>query len=145
MIVGPRIAESKGSCFVVSKKAPYSTLMELADWMAENPNEIVKVACESGGSSHLAFIGVYHWLKEEFGEDVAGRLKVFVAGSTETKYPVSYTHLDVYKRQHEGYSKAFYTEIYGKVLQIYGNNRGGIPGFRGASLEGKYDSAGGFL
>lgn len=86
MIVGPRIAESKGSCFVVSKKAPYSTLTELADWMAENPNEIVKVACESGGSSHLAFIGVYHWLKEEFGEDVAGRLKVFVAGSTETKY-----------------------------------------------------------
>ncbi|WP_181995584.1 tripartite tricarboxylate transporter substrate-binding protein [Clostridium sp. AM58-1XD] len=86
MIVGPRIAESKGSCFVVSKKAPYSNLVELADWMKDNPNEIVKVACESGGSSHLAFIGVYNWMKEDYGDDVASRLKVFVAGSTETKY-----------------------------------------------------------
>ena len=54
--------------------------------MKENPNEIVKVACESGGSSHLAFIGVYNWMKEDYGDDVASRLKVFVAGSTETKY-----------------------------------------------------------
>ena len=36
---------------------------------------------------------------------VEGRLAIIEGGSPLTAAPVSYTHLDVYKRQHSGYAQ----------------------------------------
>lgn len=85
MIIGPRIGISQGACFAVSASAPYTTVKEMADYLKENPSEICKVACEAGGVSQLGFNSIYEWVKTEYGDDVAGRIKAFITGDTSAK------------------------------------------------------------
>lgn len=85
MAVGGSFGFNPGDCFAASAKAPYKTVKEMAEWMKANPNEKVKLAVEAGGVSQLGFNGIYLWIKEAYGEDVASRLKAFVTGSTDEK------------------------------------------------------------
>ncbi len=85
MVVGGSFGYSPGDCFAASASAKYTNIKEMAEWMKANSNEIVKIAVEAGGVSQLAFNSVYEWVKTEYGEDVASRLKVFVTGSTDEK------------------------------------------------------------
>ncbi|MBN1365550.1 MAG: hypothetical protein JW976_12140 [Syntrophaceae bacterium] len=85
MVVGGSYGYNPGDCFAASASAPYKSIKEMADWMQENPSEVVKLAVEAGGVSQLGFNGIYLWIKEAYGEDVSSRLKAFVTGSTEEK------------------------------------------------------------
>lgn len=85
MIIGPRIGISQGACFAVSASAPYATIQEMAEYLKANPSEVCKVACEAGGVSQLGFISIYEWVKEAYGDDVAGRIKAFITGDTSAK------------------------------------------------------------
>lgn len=85
MIIGPRIGISQGACFAVSASAPYATIKEMAEYLKANPSEVCKVACEAGGVSQLGFNSIYEWVKAEYGDDVAGRIKAFITGDTSAK------------------------------------------------------------
>ncbi len=85
MIIGPRIGISQGSCFAVSKSAPYATVKEMAEYLKANPSEQCKIACEAGGISHLGFVSIYDWVKAEYGEEVSSRVKALISGDTSAK------------------------------------------------------------
>lgn len=85
LTVGPRIGQNPGGCYAAHKDAPYSTLAEAAEWLKENPSKIVRVNIESGGVSHLTFVAYWLWAKDTYGDDVAGRIKAIVGGSTDEK------------------------------------------------------------
>ncbi len=44
MVVGPRVGQNPGSLFAASKDAPYDDMKEMAEWLAANPEEVVRVA-----------------------------------------------------------------------------------------------------
>ena len=85
MVIGPRIGQNPGSCFAAGVSAPYDDMAQMAQWLADNPDEIVRVSVESGGVSHVSFVAYYAWVKETYGEDVASRVKIVMGGSTDTK------------------------------------------------------------
>lgn len=85
MVVGGSYAYNPGDCFAASASAPYTTIREMADWMAANPDEIVKLAVEAGGVSQLGFNGIYEWIDAEYGASVSSRLRAFITGSTQEK------------------------------------------------------------
>ncbi|MFA9464272.1 MAG: hypothetical protein ACERKN_08240 [Velocimicrobium sp.] len=85
MIVGPRIAQNPGAAWAASVDAPYETLAEIPEYLKENSDTICRMACESGGVSHVAFIVFYEWVVENYGQDIADRIVVVVGGSTADK------------------------------------------------------------
>ncbi len=85
MTVGPRMAQNPGACWAATKTAPYNDLKELAEYLKANKDATVRMACESGGVSHIAFIVYYQWVAETYGQDVADRIVVVIGGSTTDK------------------------------------------------------------
>lgn len=85
LTVGPRIGINPGGCFAASASAPYNNLSEAAQWLADNPSETIRVNIESGSASHLDFVVWYMWVKEQYGDDVASRIKALVGGTTDEK------------------------------------------------------------
>ena len=83
--IGPRVAQNPTSCWATRKSAPYTTLVEAAEWLKANPNEVVRYSCESGGVSHCAFIVYWNWVNETYGPSVSSRMKVVIGGSTDKK------------------------------------------------------------
>jgi tripartite-type tricarboxylate transporter receptor subunit TctC len=85
MVIGPRIGTNPGACFAASADAPYNDMVELCEYLVENPTESVRVAVEAGGVSHIAFISYYEWVIATYGQEVADRIDVVVGGSTAEK------------------------------------------------------------
>jgi tripartite-type tricarboxylate transporter receptor subunit TctC len=85
MSVGPRVAQNPGSIWAAGANAPYENLAEIPEYLKANPDAICRIACESGGVSHVAFIVFYQWVVEKYGQDVADRIVVVVGGSTADK------------------------------------------------------------
>jgi tripartite-type tricarboxylate transporter receptor subunit TctC len=85
MEVGPRVGQNPGSAFAARADLPYNTLAEAAQFLADNPDEKVRISVESGGVSHIGFVAFYSWAKEKYGDDVVSRMKVVIGGSTDKK------------------------------------------------------------
>ena len=85
LTVGPRIGVNPGGCFVAKADAPYNNLNEAAQWLADNPGEELRVNIESGSASHLDFVVWYMWVQEQYGDEVASRIKALVGGTTDEK------------------------------------------------------------
>lgn len=85
LTVGPRIGVNPGGCFAANASVPYNSLAEAAQWLADNPSEELRVNIESGSASHLCFVVWYMWTKEQYGDDVASRIKTLVGGTTDEK------------------------------------------------------------
>jgi tripartite-type tricarboxylate transporter receptor subunit TctC len=83
--IGPIVATNPGDAFLTDADAPYDTLAESAEWLADNPEETITVAIESGGTSELLFGGYYLWVEEEFGTEVSERIYVYITGSQQDK------------------------------------------------------------
>lgn len=83
--IGPRVAQNPTSCWATRKNAPYTTLVEAAEWLKKNPKEQLRISCESGGVSHCAYIVYWNWVKETYGESVSSRMHVVIGGSTDKK------------------------------------------------------------
>ncbi|MFC3040762.1 tripartite tricarboxylate transporter substrate-binding protein [Virgibacillus xinjiangensis] len=83
--IGPVVATNPGNAFLTKADAPYDTMAESAEWLAENPDETITVALESGGVSEVVFDGYYLWIKEEFGTEVSDRIHAYVTGSQQDK------------------------------------------------------------
>lgn len=85
MRIGPMMVKNSGSCFAASADEPYDDMVEMADYLVENPNETVRVNIEAGGVSHIGFIAYYDWVVNEYGQDVADRIQVITGGSFAEK------------------------------------------------------------
>jgi len=85
MVVGPRAAQNPGAAWATYADAPYGSMVEIADYLKANPAAKVRMACEAGGVSHIAFISYYDWVLRAYGKDVASRLHVVLGGSTGDK------------------------------------------------------------
>ena len=85
LTVGPRIGINPGGCFVSHADAPYNNLSEAAQWLADNPSETITVNIESGSASHLDFVVWYMWVQEQYGDEVASRIRALVGGTTDEK------------------------------------------------------------
>ena len=60
-------------------------LSEAAQWLADNPDATITVNIESGSASHLDFVVWYMWVKEQYGDEVASRVRALVGGTTDEK------------------------------------------------------------
>lgn len=85
MKVGPRVGQNPGSAWATYVDAPYNSLAEVPEYLVANPNEVVRMACEAGGVSHIGFISFYEWVEANYGTDVAERIVVVIGGSTSDK------------------------------------------------------------
>ena len=85
MVVGPMMVSNPGSCFAAADRTPFNDMVEMADYLRDNPEETVRVNIEAGGVSHIGFIAYYEWLVENYGQDVADRVRVIIGGSTAEK------------------------------------------------------------
>ena len=54
-------------------------------YLQDNPDATVSCNIESGATSHLAFVAWYLYVKETYGEEVSGRIKAIVGGTTAEK------------------------------------------------------------
>ncbi len=85
MTVGPRIGQNPGACFGAAAEAPYASLKEVTQYLIDNPDKTVSFNIESGATSHLCFAAYYLWVQETYGDEVAGRIKAIVGGTTAEK------------------------------------------------------------
>lgn len=85
MTVGPRIAQNPGSAWGAKKDAPYNSLAEIPAYLQKNPSAVVRMACEAGGVSQVAFTVFWQWVKDTYGADIAKRVVVVIGGSTGDK------------------------------------------------------------
>lgn len=85
MTVGPRIGQNPGGCFGAAAESPYASLAEITQYLIDNPDETVSFNIESGATSHLCFAAYYLWVQETYGDEVAGRIKAIVGGTTAEK------------------------------------------------------------
>ncbi len=85
MTVGPRIGQNPGGCFGAAADAPYTSLSEITKYMQDNPDKTVSFNIESGATSHLCFAAYYLYVKETYGEALAGQIKAIVGGTTAEK------------------------------------------------------------
>ena len=85
LTVGPRIGVNPGGCFAANASVPYNNLNEAAQWLADNPDQTIRVNIESGSASHLCFVVWYMWVQETYGQDVADRIQAIVGGTTDEK------------------------------------------------------------
>ncbi len=85
MVIGPRVGQNPGSCFAAKADLPYDDMKGIAEYLKANPEATCRVAVEAGGVSHVGFVAFYVWVKDNYGEDVAKRIRVIVGGSTDKK------------------------------------------------------------
>lgn len=85
LTVGPRGGINAVSCWATYKDAPYGNLVEAAEYLKNNPNANLKIACEAGGVSHVAYIVYWKWVKDTYGDDVVKRMHVVIGGSFDKK------------------------------------------------------------
>lgn len=85
MTVGPRIGQNPGGCFGAPADAPYASLSEITQYLIDNPSETVSFNIESGATSHLCFAAYYLYVQDTYGDEVAGRIKAIVGGTTAEK------------------------------------------------------------
>lgn len=85
LTVGPRIGQNPGGCFGAAAEDNFNNLSDVTKYLQDNPDETVSVNIESGAISHLCFAAYYLYVKENIGEDVAGRIKAIVGGTTAEK------------------------------------------------------------
>jgi tripartite-type tricarboxylate transporter receptor subunit TctC len=81
MTIGPRAAQNPAGAWAAHKDAPFDKLADIPGYLQANSAAVLRFALEAGGTSHLNFIVFYDWVKLNYGSDIAGRLKVIVAGS----------------------------------------------------------------
>lgn len=85
MSIGPRVAQNPGAIWAAKKNAPYETLTEIPEYLLNNPDKTIRMACEAGGVSHVGFITFYDWVLKNYGKDIANRIVVVIGGSTADK------------------------------------------------------------
>lgn len=85
MTVGPRIGQNPGACFGAAAEKGWNNLSDITKYLQDNPDATVSFNIESGATSHLAFVAYYLYVKETYGDDVAGRIKAIVGGTTAEK------------------------------------------------------------
>lgn len=85
MTVGPRIGQNPGACFGAAAENNWNNLSDLTQYLLDNPDKTLSFNIESGATSHLAFVAYYLDVKEEHGDEVAGRIKAIVGGTTAEK------------------------------------------------------------
>lgn len=85
MTVGPRVAQNPGAAWAAGVNAPYESLKDIPEYLKANPDAVVRMACESGGVSHIGFIVFYEWVVANYGQDIADRILVIIGGSTADK------------------------------------------------------------
>lgn len=85
MTVGPRIGQNPGGCFGAAAESGFENLKQITDYLKENPDKTLSFNIESGATSHLCFAAYYLWVKDTYGEDVAGQIKAIVGGTTAEK------------------------------------------------------------
>lgn len=83
--IGPIVSTNPGNAFLAKHDAPYDTLSEASEWLANNPNETISVAIEAGGVSEILFDAFYLWTKDEYGTEVSDRIRVYVTGGQSDK------------------------------------------------------------
>ncbi|MCC8127476.1 MAG: hypothetical protein LIO92_08770 [Clostridiales bacterium] len=85
MTIGPRIGQNPGACFGAAAEDNFNNLNDTVQYLIDNPSETLSFNIESGATSHLAFVAYYLWVKETQGDEVAGRIKAIVGGTTAEK------------------------------------------------------------
>ena len=85
MTVGPRIGQNPGACFGAAAEDNWNNLSDVVKYLQDNPDATVSCNIESGATSHLAFVAWYLYVKETYGEEVSGRIKAIVGGTTAEK------------------------------------------------------------
>lgn len=85
MTVGPRIGQNPGGCFGAAAEDNWNNLSDVTQYLIDNPDKTVSYNIESGATSHLCFVAYYLHVKETYGEEVAGRIKAIVGGTTAEK------------------------------------------------------------
>ena len=85
MTVGPRIGQNPGACFGAAAEKGWNNLSDITKYLQDNPDATVSFNIESGATSHLAFVAYYLYVKDTYGDDVAGRIKAIVGGTTAEK------------------------------------------------------------
>lgn len=85
MTVGSRIGQNPGACFGAAAENNWNNLSDVTKYLQDNPDATVSVNIESGATSHLAFVAYYLYVKETYGEEVSGRIKAIVGGTTAEK------------------------------------------------------------
>lgn len=85
MTVGPRIGQNPGGCFGAAAEDNWNNLSEVTQYLIDNPSETVSFNIESGATSHLCFVAYYLYVQETYGDEVAGRIKAIVGGTTAEK------------------------------------------------------------
>jgi tripartite-type tricarboxylate transporter receptor subunit TctC len=83
--IGPVVSLNPGNAFLAKANAPFETMAESAEWLKANPNKELKIAIEAGGVSQIGFDAYYLWVKEQYGQEVSDRVKVYVTGSQSDK------------------------------------------------------------
>ena len=85
MTVGPRIGQNPGGCFGAAADAEYASLPEITEYLKSNPDKTVSFNVEAGATSQLCFSAYYLDVLNKEGEEVAGRIKAIVGGTTAEK------------------------------------------------------------
>lgn len=85
MTVGPRIGQNPGGCFGAAAEDNWNNLSEVTQYLIDNPDKTVSFNIESGATSHLCFVAYYLYVQETYGDEVAGRIKAIVGGTTAEK------------------------------------------------------------
>jgi tripartite-type tricarboxylate transporter receptor subunit TctC len=85
MTVGPRIGQNPGACFGAAAEDNWNSLNDVVTYLQDNSDATVSVNIESGATSHLAFVAWYLWVQDTYGEEVSGRIKAIVGGTTAEK------------------------------------------------------------
>lgn len=85
MTVGPRIGQNPGGCFGAAAENDWNSLSDVTEYLIDHPDKTVSFNIESGGTSHLAFTAYYLYVQEQYGDEVAGRIKAIVGGTTAEK------------------------------------------------------------
>lgn len=85
MTVGPRIGQNPGGCFGAAAENNWNSLNDITKYLQDNPDKTVSFNIETGGTSHLAFIAYYLYIKDTYGDALASQIKAVVGGTTAEK------------------------------------------------------------
>lgn len=85
MTVGPRIGQNPGGCFGAAAEDNFNNLSDVTQYLIDNPDETVSFNIEAGATSHLCFAAYYLYVQDTYGDEVAGRIKAIVGGTTAEK------------------------------------------------------------
>ncbi len=89
--VGPRIAQSDYCCWVSHKTTRYTDLVEVCEYLRENPAAVVRMVGEDGDVSQVAFTVFYQWVDRVYGRSIAKRIYYINGGATSKRIAMLYT------------------------------------------------------